>query len=86
MCDLTNQTETYPAADGALKQKSDEMKQISLVFSNSELFENFAVGLALRGHDLLLTSGQHYKKRTICYTTRLKLERNRSETMGGTGA
>ena len=41
----------------ALKHKSEEMKQIPLVFSESELFENFLIGLALRGRDLPLTSG-----------------------------
>ena len=44
-----------------LTHKSDVIKQISPVFSDSELFENFPIGLALRGHDLPLTSGQQYK-------------------------
>ena len=45
-----------------LTHKSDGMKQIYLGFSESELFENFPLGLALRGHDLPLTSGQEYQK------------------------
>ena len=54
----------------ALTHTSDEMQQISLVFSELELFENFPICLALRGRDLPLTSGQQYKKQTISYTTR----------------
>ena len=41
-----------------LTHKSDGMEQTSLVFLESELFVNVTVGLALRGHDLPLTSGQ----------------------------
>ena len=41
-----------------LTHKSDGMEQTSLVFLESELFVNVTVCLALRGHDLPLTSGQ----------------------------
>ena len=44
------------------KHKSDGMKEISLGFSESELFENPPKGLGLRGHELPLTSRQEYKK------------------------
>ena len=44
----------------AFKHQSEEMKQISLVFSESELFKNCPIGLALRGRELPLTSGQKY--------------------------
>ena len=48
--------------NGALKHKSDKMKQLFLEFSESELFEYFRIGLVLRSHGLLLTSDQQYKK------------------------
>ena len=35
-----------------LKNKSDEIKHTSPLFSESELFEYFPIGLELRSHDL----------------------------------
>ena len=70
-----------------LKYKSDGMKQTSPVYSESELFEYFAIGLALRSHGLPLTSGQQYEEKNRRYIVQLgelstlwKFERNRSET------
>ena len=77
---------------GVLKHKSDGMKQISLVFSESELFENFPISLALRGHGLPLISRQEYEKngQNVVQlgelSTPWKFERNLSETVFGTSA
>ena len=38
------------------------MKRLSAVFLEQELFQNYPIQLALRGHDLRLTSGKIYQK------------------------
>ena len=58
-------SEATDLATEVLKHKSNEMKQLSLVFSNLELFEYFPIGLALRSYDLQVTSGQQHKNRNI---------------------